>query len=163
MDIAAFMLYWTKKDSKGFRMASKSFKKGLKRLYKVHQMDIDELNSIDCGKILACLRSLRPLVNQADEVLREQDFMLYVPYNAVVQSNTTDKVLVQGIIDLVLIKGNEATLIDYKLTNIRDPKKLAQKYALQLKCYTMAIQNSKGVTVTKKILYSFLQEMQIIV
>ena len=127
------------------------------------KMDIDELNSIDCGKILACLRSLRPLVNQADEVLREQDFMLYVPYNAVVQSNTTDKVLVQGIIDLVLIKGNEATLIDYKLTNIRDPKKLAQKYALQLKCYTMAIQNSKGVTVTKKILYSFLQEMQIIV
>lgn len=44
MDIAAFMLYWTKRNSKGFKMASKSFKKGLKRLYSVHQMDINELN-----------------------------------------------------------------------------------------------------------------------
>ena len=127
------------------------------------KMDVDELKSIDCDKILACLRSLRPLVNQADEVLREQNFMLYIPYNQLIDSKTADKILVQGTIDLVLIKGNEAILLDYKLTNVKNPQQLAQKYALQLKCYATAIQNSKGVKVVKKILYSFLQEMQIIV
>lgn len=44
MDIAAFMLYWAKEDSRGFKMASKSFEKGLKRLFTVHEMDINELN-----------------------------------------------------------------------------------------------------------------------
>ena len=132
--------------------------------YLLTKMNFDELNKIDCGKILACTRALRDLVNTADLVQREQAFMLYVPHNSIVKNSTiTDKILVQGIIDLVLYKGDEAILIDYKLTKTKNEKELAKRYATQLKCYSMAIEKSKGVKVTKKILYSFLQEMQIIV
>lgn len=131
--------------------------------YLKDKMDIDELKRIDCGKIKACLKTLRPLVNSADKVLREQPFMLFVPYNSLVKSNITDKVLVQGIVDLVIVKGDEAVLVDFKMTSIKNPKILSKKYETQLKCYALAIEKSMGVRVSKKILYSFLQEMQIIV
>ena len=127
------------------------------------KMTVDELNKIDCGKINACLKWLRPIVSGADEVLREQPFMLYVPYNMVVPGDVTDKVLIQGIIDLVVVKGDEAILIDYKITNIKNGDILRKKYETQLKCYALAIEKSKGKKVKQKILYSFLQEMQIIV
>ena len=127
------------------------------------KLNINELNSIDCGKILACIRALRHIINDADVVLREQPFMMYVPHNQIISGGVEDKILVQGIIDLIVVKGNEITIIDYKLTNIKNAEKLKQKYATQLKCYAYATENALGKKVTKKILYSFLQEMQIIV
>lgn len=127
------------------------------------KMDIDELNQLDCDKILVCLRNLRPLINGADNVLREQKFMMYVPHNVLTNSLITDKILVQGVVDLIVIKGDQATIVDYKLTNIQNAQKLAQKYDTQLRCYAMAVEKSLNKKVNKKILYSFLQEMQIIV
>ena len=89
--------------------------------------------------------------------------MMYVPHNQIISGGVEDKILVQGIIDLIVVKGNEITIIDYKLTNIKNTEKLKQKYTTQLKCYAYATENALGKKVTKKILYSFLQEMQIIV
>ncbi len=127
------------------------------------KLNISELNLIDCGKILACVRELRPIINGADAVLREQPFMMYVPHNQIVEGGVEDKILIQGVIDLIVVKGDNATIIDYKLTSIKNPAKLKQKYATQLKCYAYATQNALGKNVSQKILYSFLQEMQIIV
>ena len=127
------------------------------------KMDIDELKQLDCNKILVCLRQFRPLINDADQVLREQKFMMYVPHNLLTNSLITDKILVQGVVDLIVVKGDSAIIIDYKLSNVHNSKVLAEKYATQLHCYAMAVEKSLNKKIDKKILYSFLQEMQIIV
>jgi len=123
----------------------------------------DELKLIDCNKILACIRFVRPMLIDADEILREQQFLMHIPHNELVQSDVTDPILVQGIVDLIILKGDQAIIIDYKMTTITDPQKLAQKYRLQLLCYQKTVQSATKCRVTSKILYSFLQEMRIIV
>ena len=131
--------------------------------YLSDKIDVNELKQLDCGKILSCLRNLRPLINGADRVLREQKFMMYVPHNVLTNSMITDKILVQGVVDLIVIKGDSATVVDYKLTNIQNAVKLKQKYAMQLHCYAFATAKALNKKVDKKILYSFLQEKPIIV
>ena len=131
--------------------------------YLSDKIDVNELKQLDCGKILSCVRNLRPLINGADHVLREQKFMMYVPHKVLTNSLITDKILVQGVVDLIMIKGDNATIVDYKLTNIQNASKLKQKYDMQLRCYAFAIEKALNKKVDKKILYSFLQEKPIIV
>lgn len=123
----------------------------------------DELKLIDCNKILSCIRSIRPILNDADEILREQPFLMHIPYNELVKSDILDPIMVQGVVDLIVLKDGKATIIDYKMTTITDTQILASKYRLQLLCYQKAVQSALNCEVTSKILYSFLQEMQIIV
>ncbi|MBR7091105.1 MAG: PD-(D/E)XK nuclease family protein, partial [Clostridia bacterium] len=123
----------------------------------------DELNQIDCHKILSCIRFVRPMIMDADAIYREQPFLMYVPYCELVDSDILDRVLVQGVVDLIILKGDEAIIIDYKMTTITDPAVLASKYRLQLHCYQKSVQSALKCRVKSKILYSFLQEMQIIV
>jgi len=125
---------------------------------------IDELKLIDCNKILACVRHIRPLLVGADKVLREQPFLMNIPYDELIEkSSIKDYILIQGIIDLIIVKNGEAILLDYKMTSIKDAKVLAEKYKLQLLCYQKAIESALNCKVNTKILYSFLQEVQIIV
>ena len=123
----------------------------------------DELKLIDCNKILSCIRFVRPLLVDADAIYREQPFSMNIPYNQLVKSDILDNILVQGVVDLIIVKNGKAIIIDYKMTTITDPQILASKYRLQLLSYQKAVQSALNCEVTSKILYSFLQEMQIIV
>ena len=133
------------------------------RDYCQNNLSIDELKLLDYHKILSCIRSIRPLLNGATKVLREQPFLMNIPYNQLVDSNITDNTLVQGIIDLIIVYDDSAILVDYKMTKIKDSALLAQKYRLQLLCYQKAIESALNCKVKSKILYSILNEMQIIV
>lgn len=124
-------------------------------------LSLDEFSLINCGTLTKCVNHFAPLM-QGAKVLREQKFYLNVPYNQIVKnSNVVDNIVIEGIIDLVIIKGNDAVLVDFKTTNITDANKLKQKYKIQLDCYQKAIENALNCTVSKKIIYSFLNEMEI--
>jgi ATP-dependent helicase/nuclease subunit A len=83
--------------------------------------------------------------------------MMYVPYNEIITSSTlTDKVLIQGTIDLMLINHNNAILLDYKTTKNDDKDVLKNKYGIQLFIYKKAIENSYNVKVSDVYIYSIL-------
>lgn len=68
------------------------------------------------------------------KIIKEQKFVMSVPHNEVVENGSSEKILIQGIIDL-LILGDKNILIDYKFTNLTDESKIIEKYKLQLKLY----------------------------
>ena len=82
---------------------------------------------------------LKSLIKLQDSVLKEQKFVMRVNYNEVNKSSDiTDKILIQGTIDLVVIKQDQILLIDYKLTKKTD-EQIKSTYFKQLELYSMAL------------------------
>ena len=79
--------------------------------------------------------------------------MMYVPYNSVVESNVTDKVLIQGVVDLIIEKEKEIILVDYKFSYL-PATKLKEKYIQQLNMYKKAIELSFNKPVKQMLIYS---------
>lgn len=123
----------------------------------------DDLKLIDSQKILNACLSLSSLIDANDVVLKEKQFMFYPKLNKQLNCNETEHVLVQGMVDLMILKPNEIYIVDYKTSRINDENKFRQKYALQLNLYASAIENFYHKKVTKKIIYSFWLDKLIIV
>lgn len=122
----------------------------------------DELKLVDCGKIFQAICNLRPKVEGA-KLLREQEFLMRAPLKELTKSEADDEVLVRGIIDLVVLKGDEIVILDYKTSNSFDLERTARGYATQLRCYQKAVESVFGRPVKQKFLYFFLQERLILI
>lgn len=71
-------------------------------------------------------------------VYHELPFMLYAPYNQVVSNGKyTDEIMLQGVIDLLVISENKATVVDFKYTSHSD--RIKDNYTAQLNSYKMAV------------------------
>ena len=122
----------------------------------------EEFNLINCGKITQAVKNLQPLVSGA-KLLRERQFLMRIPINELTTSDVKDEVLVQGVIDLIVIKNDKIYIVDYKTSNTKNVEKTAQNYKTQLKCYQKAVEGALGVKIAEKFLYFFLQEKLIII
>lgn len=85
-----------------------------------------------------------------NECIREKEFMLYLPANAILNTATTDKVLLQGTIDM-LILGEENILVDFKLTEMATSY-IKEKYAKQLELYKLAAEGCLNIKIDKSII-----------
>ena len=79
--------------------------------------------------------------------------MMWVPYCEVVESEITDRVLVQGVVDLIIEKENSIVLVDYKFSSL-PAKVLKEKYMEQLKLYKLAIESAYKKNVQQMFIYS---------
>ena len=77
------------------------------------------------------------------KIYREQPFM-YSP---------DGKTLVQGIIDLMIVRGDEATIVDYKTS--RPEAVGSEQYRRQLSLYARAAEKVLGLKITSAYVYSF--------
>lgn len=77
---------------------------------------------------------------------REKSFLVQVPANMLIDSKSKEKVLLQGIIDLLAVKDNEAYIIDYKYSAL-DEKSLKARYQKQLNLYAFAVESAIGIKV----------------
>lgn len=74
------------------------------------------------------------------KVYHEIPFMLYVPYNEVAKDGRfADKVMLQGVIDLLIVGEGRATVVDFKYTKHSDL--VEERYAYQLNSYRTAVKN----------------------
>ncbi|MDR0850119.1 MAG: UvrD-helicase domain-containing protein [Christensenellaceae bacterium] len=88
-------------------------------------------------------------------IFKEQQFMAYVSYNQLVENMTiTDKVLLQGVIDLIL-SGEKNIIIDYKTTKAGSEKELCERYKTQMKLYKKAAEGALKQKIDKVYIYSF--------
>ena len=113
-------------------------------------LDAATLASIDVDAVWRCLQL--PLLKQAGQCAtgREQRFLL--------QQNAADlglgpdqKVLVQGVIDLVIVHDGKAIVVDFKHSR-RSAQALRQAYGVQLALYRMAVQQAMGLPVSRCVL-----------
>lgn len=108
---------------------------------------------VDYRKIAMAHKVLKPLVNNAVSIKKEAEFMMYVPYSEVVESDIKDKVLIQGVVDLVIEKETSIDIVDYKFSSL-PIKLLKEKYSEQLRLYKLAVEKAYNKQVENMYIYS---------
>ena len=109
---------------------------------KIEQKFADRL---DVKRIHATLNNpdLQRLLSSG-RVYHEIPFMLYVPYDQVAKDKRfSDEVMLQGVIDLLVVDGDKATVIYFKYTSRSDL--VEQNYTAQLNSYKLAVQRICGI------------------
>ncbi|MBR6778691.1 MAG: UvrD-helicase domain-containing protein [Clostridia bacterium] len=110
-------------------------------------------DDVDYNKIKKAHEIISGIAKNALSIKKEADFMLYVPYNQIVDSNIGNKVLVQGIVDLLLEYKDYFVIIDYKFSSL-PIEILKQKYTEQLSLYKLAVEKAYNKKVDKVLIYS---------
>lgn len=96
---------------------------------------LDLLNRRELKRIL----SLSVFSDLNDWTLyREQPFTAYMPSSLISGGTEKGEILVQGVIDLLCVKGEEVMIIDYKYSSEKDDGALLARYEKQLKLYAYA-------------------------
>ena len=117
---------------------------------------------IDKKRILAFTKTeLFREIQNAKEVYKEQPF-----HSSVIDENTKERILIQGIIDLYYInQNNEIVLVDYKTDYVEknNEQELIEKYKPQLKIYKKAIEEALNKNVEKVYIYSVYLNKEILV
>lgn len=86
------------------------------------------------------------LISGASLILKEKEFFC-------LHKNKTSSSVMQGIVDLLIIKDNVMIVLDYKTGNLSSVEKLA-KYAEQVEIYASAMQKCYELPVVKKCIAS---------
>ncbi len=108
------------------------------------------------SEIVKAIEVLSPYIQNASAIYKEKQFLLCENYNKLVDfTDNNTKVIVQGVIDLVIVNGDDVFLIDYKTNRGITPKNLVEEYKLQLSLYQKAFEEATNLKITHKYLYSF--------
>ena len=111
-------------------------------------------DDVDYQKIKMAHSKLSVLAKGAKSIHKETDFMMYLPYNDLVaESRVNEKVLVQGVLDMLIEFEDHFDIVDYKFSNLKADV-LKQKYAEQLRLYKLAVENAYGKKVEHMYIYS---------
>lgn len=100
-------------------------------------------------------------IQNAKEIYKEQPFHM-----SVIDENTKESILIQGIIDLYYInQNNEIVLVDYKTDYVEknNEQELIEKYKPQVKIYKKAIEEALNKNVEKVYIYSVYLNKEILV
>lgn len=122
-----------------------------------------ELSQINKDKVKKAVELISALIEKNDVILREKTFVYYPNLKNINSSHLNFNVLVQGMVDLAIVKEDGIILIDYKTTKSSSEKYLKDKYALQLNLYAQALEEFYQKKVVKKYIYSFSLDKLIIV
>lgn len=116
-------------------------------------LEIGEISTtnLDIEKLYENILTLKKVAK--GQVLKEKTFVMKVPYSTVVNSSVDDKILIQGIVDLIIL-GEKNIIIDYKLTSIFDDEVLKSKYFEQLKLYRLAVENGLNLHIDEVYLFN---------
>ena len=82
-------------------------------------------------------------------LLRERAFLVNVEANKILQTISTEYVLLQGVIDLLIIDNDTAQVIDYKYSTL-DKFGIIKTYKKQLDLYAYAVEKVLNKKVTQK-------------
>lgn len=107
--------------------------------------NFENANLVDIDKIYAVAKKIRELM-AGSQTFKEQQFMLYLPKAELVEGGEEDKILVQGVIDLLSL-GSKNIIFDYKLTKVSSPERLKETYGLQLKLYKLAAEKAFSINI----------------
>jgi len=135
--------------------------------YKLNQSDEDFLNainqsftdeekqSLNMEKLLTAKKKMDTITKECKNIYQEQKFMMYVPHKDIFSDSTIeDKILIQGIVDIVVEYQDKLLVIDYKTNKTQNKEHLMNQYSKQLELYKMAIELSFKKP-TQSCLYAF--------
>lgn len=87
------------------------------------------------------------------KLYKEQPFIAQMAANEISDTKAKGDVLVQGIVDLLAVKGDKAIIVDYKYSE-KNVTRLKETYAYQLDLYKKAVEKTLKLKVEKTILFN---------
>lgn len=135
------------------KTGTEAVKVELERLVAEGYVTPEETESVSAEAIARCLDSPLLAEARASRCYREKKFVMYVPAREVGRGTGDDKVLVQGVVDL-LIDGEKKTIVDFKNSALRSAEAM-QKYKKQLNLYKKAAESAFFGKIDRLVLYSF--------
>lgn len=121
----------------------------------ISSIDIDEdlKEHIQFSYIKNCYDTINSL--SAKSCQKEVSFISYINYNDIFPSHVQEKVLVQGVADLIVDSGDKKYLVDYKTNLIENADSLVDKYKIQLSLYKMCLEKALNTHFDAVFIYSF--------
>ncbi|MBO4572155.1 MAG: UvrD-helicase domain-containing protein [Clostridia bacterium] len=112
----------------------------------------EEPAALDVGKLENILSS--PIFDEirSGKIYREQPFICLVPASMAGERGDGE-VLVQGVIDLLTVKGDKAMIVDYKYSS-KPREKLLSTYRKQLELYAYAVKKVLKLNVEKAYVFN---------
>lgn len=102
-------------------------------------VDQSVAQKIDLNSILKTLASRQFVELIADgKCFREIPFLTTLPYDELFGEGFDDEIMLQGVVDLLVIKQNSAIVVDFKVTGRSDLIK--ERYQKQLNSYKLAVE-----------------------
>lgn len=90
-----------------------------------------------------------------DSLKREIQFIMGIPANEIGVSQSSEDVLIQGIIDAYIEEEDGIILVDYKTDKVEDEQVFKKRYNIQLEYYKRAIEMMTEKRVKQTIIWSF--------
>lgn len=111
-----------------------------------------QAESAPVQEIAGFLRSgLAQRLLKSQRVERELEFSVYMPANTLMQTESTEPVLLQGVIDCCFLENGKWVLLDYKTDAVYKPlEDAAQEHAKQLELYSKALSELTKLPVAKR-------------
>ncbi len=115
----------------------------------VNNADILAFYNSDTGKRMKA-------AHDAGKLHREAPFMLGIEANKIdAEFPESERVLIQGIIDVWFEEDDGLVLLDYKTDKVREGRELVDRYSVQLDYYQKALEKITHKKVKERIIYSF--------
>jgi len=127
------------------------------QLEKSTEISEDDLRLLNMDLLLKNILILKQLTDEGI-CYKEREFIMKEKLcNLLENVSFKDEIMVQGIVDLFVVKEKKVCLIDYKYSNSTSENYLVNKYKNQLKFYKMAIENALNLHIDDIYLLSLKQ------
>ncbi|MBP3463922.1 MAG: helicase-exonuclease AddAB subunit AddA [Clostridia bacterium] len=134
----------------------KEIEEVIEKLYKKQIINKIQKESVNIEKIYKILSSpFFEKIKKAKQIKKETPFYTYIDTKEIYNTEKSENILVQGIIDLYYINDNdEVVLIDYKTDYVEKEYELIEKYKVQLEIYKKALEESLNTKINEIYIYS---------
>ncbi|NLL63957.1 MAG: UvrD-helicase domain-containing protein [Ruminococcaceae bacterium] len=119
-----------------------------------------EAKAIDLQKVQNYIDSnIAGRIKASKKIMREKKFSVLVPasnfYPELSKSLGQEKILIQGIADLIFIEEDGFVILDYKTDRTKDKEKLINKHKPQLETYKEALEQVLELPMKEAYIYAF--------
>lgn len=153
-------------ESCSFAEAEKSVEKEIDRLLAIGVFNEKESKALSISQLEGFFKSdLYSRIKNSDSYLREKQFMMSVPISFIDESvgDLSEKAVVQGVIDGLIIKNGIGEIVDFKTDRVKDESELIEKYSLQMRVYKKAAEECFNIDISRVSLYSFVLSKEIFI
>ncbi|MDY3928633.1 MAG: UvrD-helicase domain-containing protein [Clostridia bacterium] len=134
-----------------------SVKKFIAKLEENQELTKQEAESVDPQAVVDFYDSdIGRRILKSSKVVREAPFEIEVPASEISDSDSKEKILIQGVIDCYFYENDQVIIVDYKSDYYENVYEIVQKYSVQLEYYSKAIEKICKKTVKNKYIYLFL-------
>lgn len=137
-----------------FKNAKYNIENEIQQLVKFEYITLKQAQYLNVEKLKSFFNSkIYKLIEKADTVQREKSFIYEISAKELYTKADDSKIIIQGIIDCLIEKNNQLTIVDYKTDKISE-NALKKLYTPQLLYYKQALENLTKKSVDACYIYS---------